>query len=107
MAAHVARTPTRNKNVKKGANTCSDKYKFEIPVFRDVTTGRLFIWANGGDHFQHNSHSFAPREHTKDSLNNIPCPSLNFADEIIEKHVPNNILNMILELWSGCLLTSD
>jgi hypothetical protein len=87
------RTGRKNPNKKqkretKGANTCSDKCKFEIPVFHDVDTGRLYVRANGGGLFQHNGHSFAPREHTKDSLKNIPRPSLGLAIKLIEKMSP-------------------
>ena len=66
-----------------------------------------YICANGGGNFQHTGYNFVPREHTKDSLNNIPCPSLELAINLIEKNVPNNIVNVILNVQSGRSLTLD
>ena len=97
----------KQKRETKGATTSSDKCRYELPVFHDVKTNRLFVRANSGVNFQHNGHDFVPREHTKDSLSNIPRKSLDFAITLLEKNMPNNIVNAILETQSGRSLTSD
>ena len=100
-------TNKKQKHETKGANTCSEKCNFELPVFHNVVTGRLYVCANVGGNFQHSGHNFVPREHTKDSCNNIPRPSLDLAINLIERNVPNSIVNVIFDVQSGRLLTSD
>ena len=97
----------KQKRETKGANTCSDKCKFELPVFHDAVTGRFYVRANGGGNFKHTGHNFVPREHTKDSLNNTPRPSLHLAINLTERNFPNNIVNVIFDVQWGRSLTSD
>ena len=102
------KNPTKKqKHETKAANTCSDKYKFESPIFHDASMGHLYVHTNDGGHFQHNGHSFALCEHTKDSLNNIARLSLDLAIKLIEKNILHNVLNTIIEVQSRRLFTSD
>ena len=101
----IQHVPNKNQK-KKSVNNVSETCKFELPVYHDVSTGRLCVRANSGRNLLHTGHSSAPREYTNDSLANIPRPALKLAIDLLEKNVPTNMINIILEVQAGRSLSS-
>jgi hypothetical protein len=105
----VGRKNSSNKQKRetKSVNKASDQCKFDLPVYHEVSTGRLCVRANSGRKFLHTGHSYAPKEHTNDSLNSLPRAALATAIDLIERNVPTNMIQIILEVQAGRSITSN
>ena len=77
--------------------SASEKCGFYIPVYHEVSNGRLFVRENSGRCATHRGHKGTPRESLTRSVSNIPQKHLKIALDLLEKNVPTQNINLVLE----------
>ena len=91
----------------KTSLSSKEQCPFYLPAFLDKGSGWLFVPRNSGRCFCHKVHSYRPPESTDTSLTDLPQPVLAVAVKLIEKHMPPNMVNVILEATQGKVLESQ
>ena len=74
---------------------------FNLPIYLDPPSRRLFIRMNSGRCFEHKGHGYAPPETTITSVSKLPRPVLSEAVKLIESNLPPSIVSIVLETQTG------
>ena len=94
-------TGRKRKGEHSTANTTATKCPFQLPIYLDPESNRVFIRKNSGRCFKHEGHAYAPPDKTITSVSRLPRPLFAEAVKLIENNLPPNIVNIVLQAQSG------
>lgn len=101
-----AKESSTRKSHTMAPNSKEDECPFEIPVYYDTVLKRFYVRQNSGCNFTHHQHPPVARELNRSSTRNLPQDHLDTAVDLLKKHCPTNIVNMVLEALGNNTLSS-
>ena len=84
-----------------------EKCGFFVTAYFESSTKRFFIRKNGGRNHVHLGHSPVAIEVSNVPLSNIKRPTLDLVKNLLEKNVPTNMINSLLEVMDNQTLSPD